>query len=453
MDAALAAALKAARIDPGKIVSLGVSGQQHGFVPLDAKGRPIRPAKLWNDTSTIRETEETRRRARRQERLHRPAGHRLGRRLHRLEDPLAQEERAEPLREARDRPPPPQLSELPPDRPGRIWNTATHRGRGSWTSAGSVGTRRPSGRRRGPRGEAPAAQPSPRARRPGEEELGRALRPRPGPRRERRRRQHDGRDRHRQRRSRRLHAQPGDVGDGLLAFRPAVRRPRGRDRRLLRQHGRLAAAPLHDERDQHDGDRQIALRPRQRQAREAGAAGRGRARTASSSFPSSTASGCPSSPPRARVFFGLDRKTFDAAHIVRAVMEGTILNLGYGFARMKELGLRPTEIRATGGGAQEPAVAPDRRRRLRDARRDAAGARGRGLRGGPSIHLELAPDPGREGGHRRYRGPAWDGQRHELGGESADPSNAELLSRTLQDRFNDLWRTPRARFRSPTSKL
>jgi xylulokinase len=33
-------------------------------------------------------------------------------------------------------------------------------------------------------------------------------------------------------------------------------------------------------------------------------------------------------------------------------MEGTVVNLGYGFARMKELGLKPTEIRATGGGAK-----------------------------------------------------------------------------------------------------
>ena len=32
-------------------------------------------------------------------------------------------------------------------------------------------------------------------------------------------------------------------------------------------------------------------------------------------------------------------ENFDAAHIVRSVMEGTVLNLGYGFARMKELGL------------------------------------------------------------------------------------------------------------------
>lgn len=57
-EAALAAALKQARVEAGKVVSIGVSGQQHGFVPLDAGGKVIRPAKLWNDTSTIRETEE-----------------------------------------------------------------------------------------------------------------------------------------------------------------------------------------------------------------------------------------------------------------------------------------------------------------------------------------------------------------------------------------------------------
>jgi xylulokinase len=38
-----------------KIDGIGVSGQQHGFVPLDAKGGVIRPAKLWNDTSTTEE--------------------------------------------------------------------------------------------------------------------------------------------------------------------------------------------------------------------------------------------------------------------------------------------------------------------------------------------------------------------------------------------------------------
>lgn len=34
---------------------IGVSGQQHGFVPLDRQGQVIRPAKLWCDTSTTEE--------------------------------------------------------------------------------------------------------------------------------------------------------------------------------------------------------------------------------------------------------------------------------------------------------------------------------------------------------------------------------------------------------------
>jgi xylulokinase len=38
-----------------EIRGIGVSGQQHGFVPLDREGRVIRPAKLWCDTSTVAE--------------------------------------------------------------------------------------------------------------------------------------------------------------------------------------------------------------------------------------------------------------------------------------------------------------------------------------------------------------------------------------------------------------
>lgn len=36
-----------------EVAAIGVSGQQHGFVPLDAAGKVIRPAKLWCDTSTV----------------------------------------------------------------------------------------------------------------------------------------------------------------------------------------------------------------------------------------------------------------------------------------------------------------------------------------------------------------------------------------------------------------
>jgi sugar (pentulose or hexulose) kinase len=59
----------------------------------------------------------------------------------------------------------------------------------------------------------------------------------------------------------------------------------------------------------------------------------------------------PALPDAGAVFFGLTRANFGRSPMARAILEGTILNLGYGFGRMKELGLRPTEIRATGGGA------------------------------------------------------------------------------------------------------
>lgn len=55
---ALRAALNDAGISASGVVGIGVSGQQHGFVPLDSEGNVIRPAKLWCDTSTAEECEE-----------------------------------------------------------------------------------------------------------------------------------------------------------------------------------------------------------------------------------------------------------------------------------------------------------------------------------------------------------------------------------------------------------
>ncbi len=55
---AVKAALKQARARPSEVVAIGVSGQQHGFVPLDRQGEVIRPAKLWCDTSTAEECAE-----------------------------------------------------------------------------------------------------------------------------------------------------------------------------------------------------------------------------------------------------------------------------------------------------------------------------------------------------------------------------------------------------------
>lgn len=53
MDAAILEAVS--KVDRSAIEGIGVSGQQHGFVPLDEKGDVIRPAKLWCDTSTTEE--------------------------------------------------------------------------------------------------------------------------------------------------------------------------------------------------------------------------------------------------------------------------------------------------------------------------------------------------------------------------------------------------------------
>lgn len=44
-------------VNPAFVRSIGVSGQQHGLVPLDREGQVIRPAKLWCDTETVTECE------------------------------------------------------------------------------------------------------------------------------------------------------------------------------------------------------------------------------------------------------------------------------------------------------------------------------------------------------------------------------------------------------------
>ncbi|NMG22078.1 xylulokinase [Brasilonema bromeliae] len=42
----------AQQLDGHQVIALGLSGQMHGMVPLDAEGRVIRPAILWNDQRT-----------------------------------------------------------------------------------------------------------------------------------------------------------------------------------------------------------------------------------------------------------------------------------------------------------------------------------------------------------------------------------------------------------------
>jgi xylulokinase len=60
----------------------------------------------------------------------------------------------------------------------------------------------------------------------------------------------------------------------------------------------------------------------------------------------------PNCPDGTGVFFGIRPATFDVPHMMRAAMEGATLGLNYGFARLRELGVRPSEVRLTGGGAK-----------------------------------------------------------------------------------------------------
>src|SRR5205807_7197176 len=52
------------------------------------------------------------------------------------------------------------------------------------------------------------------------------------------------------------------------------------------------------------------------------------------------------------VWFGVNKKTFEAGHFARASMEGVTLGMNYGLRRLADLGVEPTQIRATGGGAK-----------------------------------------------------------------------------------------------------
>ena len=351
MDRAVAAALKEARLDPARVVSLGVSGQQHGFVPLDAKGEPLRPAKLWNDTSTVRETDE----------IVAALGGRSAF-IDRLGIALAVGftaskilwlKKNEPKNFAK------LATVLLPHNYLNHWLTGrAHMEYGDASGTGLMDIRRlrwdeaavaavdadlagklpPLSHPREPVG---TMRPGVAAR----FGLGRVL----------------------------VAAGGGDnmmgaIGSGNVA--PGV---------CTLSLGTSGTVYAHFDRPFVDPEGEIAAfcgstggwlpllctmnvtntteivkalfnldnAKLERLGRRAGPGAGGLL-----FLPFVDGERVPVLPSSGAVFFGLDRRTFDAAHIVRSVMEGTVLNLGYGFARMKELGLRPAEVRATGGGAR-----------------------------------------------------------------------------------------------------
>ncbi|HEU5325485.1 MAG TPA: FGGY family carbohydrate kinase, partial [Candidatus Limnocylindria bacterium] len=59
-QAAIRAALAAAGVDGGDVATVGLTGQMHGSVLLDADDQPVRPAILWNDQRTAAECDAIR---------------------------------------------------------------------------------------------------------------------------------------------------------------------------------------------------------------------------------------------------------------------------------------------------------------------------------------------------------------------------------------------------------
>jgi xylulokinase len=351
LDAALAAALKEARIDPARIVSLGVSGQQHGFVPLDPQGRPLRPAKLWNDTSTVAETEE----------IVAALGGRKAF-IGRLGIALAVGftaskvlwlKRHEPRRFAR------LATVLLPHNYLNLHLTGRrHMEYGDASGTGFMDVRKlrwdDAALRAVDAGLASKLPPLEHPREavgPARKEwaarfgLGRVLVASGGG-----------------------DNMMGAIGSGNVS--PGV---------CTLSLGTSGTVYSHFARPFVDPEGEIAAfcdstggwlpllctmnvtntteiakslfgldnDGLERLARQAAPGAGGLL-----FLPFVDGERVPVLPSARAVFFGLDRTTFTAPHVVRSVMEGTVLNLGYGFGRMKKLGLRPAEIRATGGGAR-----------------------------------------------------------------------------------------------------
>ena len=62
----------------------------------------------------------------------------------------------------------------------------------------------------------------------------------------------------------------------------------------------------------------------------------------------------PNLPHGCGVLHGMTISNLTPAHLARAAMEGVTLGMAYGLRRMESLGLKPSEIRLTGGGSQSP---------------------------------------------------------------------------------------------------
>jgi len=350
MGRALAAAAAQAGIKTRDIACLGISGQQHGFVPLDRLGRPLRPAKLWNDTSTVEETELILGRLGGQRGCIRKLGISLA--VGYTASKVLWLKRHEPRRYAR------LATVLLPHNYLNFWLT----GRavmeyGDASGTGFLDIRRRVWSREALDAVDPSladklpplshpAEPAGRVSRRAAEALGLG--------------------------SVLVSSGGGDnmmaaIGTGnvspgistlslgtsgtIFSFSP---------RPFVDPRGEIAAfcdstggwLPLLCTMNVTNTTEHLKSILKLSNKGLESLAGRAPAGSGGLIFlPFIDGERVPALPLGSGVIFGLNRQTFDSAHLARSVIEGTVLNLGYGFARLRALGLRPTEIRATGGGA------------------------------------------------------------------------------------------------------
>jgi xylulokinase len=348
---ALTAALKESRINPKKVVSLGVSGQQHGFVPLDKDGRPVRPAKLWNDTSTISETEYLIENLGGKKSYIRKLGISLA--VGFTASKILWLKRHEPRNYERT------TTVLLPHNYINFWLT----GKAAMEFGDASGTGLMDIRRRIWNDEAlTAIDPALEVKLPPlhhpAEPVGRMKKPLAS----------------RFGMGRVLVSSGG--GDNMMGAIGTGNVTPGACTASLGTSGTIYSffeGPFVDPEGEiaafcdstggwlpllctmnvtNTTEYMKAMHGLSNQELEALAAAAPAGAGGLLFLPFIDGERVPVLPFSSGVLFGLDKRTFNAGHIARAVMEGTILNLGYGFARMRSLGLRPAEIRATGGGAR-----------------------------------------------------------------------------------------------------
>ena len=353
LQKALTKALSDSSINPRKIVSLGVSGQQHGFVPLDGKGRPIRPAKLWNDTSTIAETEAIIEALGGKTSFIKKLGISLA--VGFTASKILWLKRHEPHHYAALK------TVLLPHNYINLWLT----GKAAMEYGDASGTGLMDIRKRTWHAEALAAvDPDLEEKLPGllhpEVPLGRIKR-------DIARRfgmaevlvSSGGGDN-----------MMGAIGTGnvtpgvcTLSLGTSGTVYSYFDRAFVDPEGEIAAfcdstggwLPLLCTMNVTNTTELFkALHGLSNQELEALASRAPAGADGLLFLPFIDGERLPVLPFSTGVLFGLNRRTFNAAHLARAVIEGTILNVGYGFSRMRALGLEATQVRATGGGANSP---------------------------------------------------------------------------------------------------